>query len=588
MPETLRSSTSPAFFCRALGAFFEEDGAKSPGIRVPWLFAVSTLVQAGAHGVLASCAGLLGQALVGRQFVAAGAFVDSPPVLFPPLVLCAAGFSAAVVKTAAGALGIYEQKRAAFRAGNSVRRAITDAILRAGQAGPAARTHAAIAVQLRDVERGVDEGVFAAIRAVAHLVPLAIVLITLSSHLALISFAVLAPFAIVLGRVRRRLRAGHGRASRLAEQLHAGVDELVRHLDLWRTYGAGGRVRRALAVAGEQAGLAAARADAARAAISGSNEALAALALLVAVALVERGGLPLGRGSLVAFAAVFFLMYRPLRDLGEARIAVERGAHALEALDRLRAQVEGDTPMHTPVGTPHTPAWGLERLVVRRLAVVRGDHATPEVSLDAGPGEIVALVGPTGAGKTSLLRALLGLERDVAGEIHYGERDLGRAGVGPAERPFAWVPQEAAIVSGTLAENVALGAPETAAGEAAARAALATIGAGSLEGRADDHLAAGGPELSGGERQWVAIARALASGLPVLLLDEPTSGLDALSQARVLEALVAVRGGRTVILVTHRPEPLAIADRVVRLGTQHVSGAARPSVPAGPRGTLPQ
>ena len=559
-------------------------------LRVPWLFAAATLVQAGAHGALASCAGLLGQALVGRQFVAAGAFVDSPPLLFPPLLLCLCGFTAALVKTGAGALGIYEQKRAAFRAGNSARRAITDAILRAGQAGSAARTHAALAIRLREIERGVDEGVLAAIRAVAHLVPLAIVLLMLSSRLALVSFAVLAPFALALGQVRRGLRAGHGRASRLAEQLHAGVDELVRHLDLWRTYGAGGRVRRALAIAGEQAGHAAARADAAKAAISGANEVLAALALLIAVAWVERGdrgGLALGQGSLVAFAAVFFLMYRPLRDLGEARIAIERGGYALEELNQLRAEVTGATVVHTPVSSAHTPAWRLEYLAIHELAVVRGEHATSPTTLEAAPGEIVALVGPTGSGKTSLLRALLGLERGVTGEVRYGARDITGAGVGPSERPFAWVPQEAAIISGTLDENIALGAPETVAGEAAARSALATIGARSLEGRGGDALAAGGPELSGGERQWVAIARALASGLPVLLLDEPTSGLDALSQARVLDALVAVRGQRTVILVTHRPEPLAIADRVVVLGGQHVSVAASSSARAGPHGTLP-
>ena len=253
---------------------------------------------------------------------------------------------------------------------------------------------------------------------------------------------------------------------------------------------------------------------------------------------------------------------------------MERGSQALDELDRLRAEVEGGTIVRTPAGGGHTHPWRLEHLAVHGLAVVRGDQATPPTSLEAGPGEIVALVGPTGSGKTSLLRALLGLERGTTGEVRYGDRVLDGAGVGPTERPFAWVPQEPAIVSGTLAENIALGAPETARGEAAARSALATIGARSLEGREDDELAAGGPELSGGERQWVAIARALASGLPVLLLDEPTSGLDALSQARVLDALVAVRGQRTVILVTHRPEPLAIADRVVRLGAEHVSGAA--------------
>ncbi len=149
----------------------------------------------------------------------------------------------------------------------------------------------------------------------------------------------LAPFALALGRARRRLRLTHAAASRLAEQLHANLDELVRHLDLWRTYGAAARVRRALDISGEQAGLAVARADSARALISGANEVLAAGALLAVIVVVERGGLALGQGPLVAFATVFFLMYRPLRDLGDARFAVERGAQALAELDEIRSDL---------------------------------------------------------------------------------------------------------------------------------------------------------------------------------------------------------------------------------------------------------
>jgi ABC-type multidrug transport system fused ATPase/permease subunit len=545
-------------------------------------FFVATVVQAGAHGAMAASAGLVGEALVGRQFVARGPLVDSPRWLFRPLLLCFVGFLAALVKAAAGAASVYAQKRAAVAVGNAVRRDIADAILRAGQSSrSAAHTHAALALRLREVERGVDEGVLAGLRAGATLVPLAGALLFLSSGLALAALAVLAPFALALGRARRHLRRSHARAALLAERLHAGLDELVRHLDLWRTYGAAPRIRRALEVSGDQAGRAAARADTARALISGANEVLAAGALLAVVALVEGGRLALGQGPLVAFAAVFFLMYRPLRDLGDARTAVERGAHALAMLDDVHADLDRDTALHSLVGSPRTPEWPAAALDVRDLSVVRGSHITPPIRLTAGPGEIVVLVGPTGSGKTSLLRALLGLERDFTGSVRYGDRDLTAAGVGPGERPFAWVPQEPAIVSGTLAENVALGAPEGDADGAdpgalgpgqsphrEARTALALIGARSLLGREDEELTAGGPELSGGERQWVAIARALSTGLPVLLLDEPTAGLDAVSQERVLDALAAVRGKRTVILVTHRPEPRAIADRVLQISPE--------------------
>lgn len=540
-----------------------------------WAFALMTAVQAGAHGAMATSAGLLGQVLVARQLGAPGAIVDSLPPFFSPLLLCFVGFGAAVLKAGAGAASIYAQKRAAFRVTSAVRREIADAILAAGPASRSAtETHAALAIRLREVERGVDEGVLSGLRAAVTLVPLVLALVLLSSTLALAALAVLAPFALGLAWARRHLRATHARALRLAEQLHAGLDELVRHLDLWRTYGAAPRIRRALETAGEQAGQAAARADSARALASGANEALAAGALLAVVALVERGGLPLGQGPLVAFAAVFFLTYRPLRDLGDARTAAERGAQALDALHTVHPHP--GTALHnlrtarTP--EPAGPAWDPARLEVHDLTVVRGSHATPPTSLEAGPGEIVVLVGPTGAGKTSLLRALLGLEPGATGSVRYGDRDLTGAGVGPSERPFAWVPQEPAILTATLSANVALGLPDAdPAGEDAPREdrsaeVLALIGATSLAARRNDPLTAGGPELSGGERQWVAIARALSTGLPVLLLDEPTAGLDPASQERVLDALAALRGKRTVILVTHRPEPLALADRVVRLG----------------------
>jgi ABC-type bacteriocin/lantibiotic exporter with double-glycine peptidase domain len=203
-------------------------------------------------------------------------------------------------------------------------------------------------------------------------------------------------------------------------------------------------------------------------------------------------------------------------------------------------------------------------LEVRQVDAAYGElRALTRVNVRVEPGEIVALVGSNGAGKTTLLRTLLGLELAVGGDILYGGVPLGQAPAGPGGRPFAWVPQDAPVVADTLAANIALGSPDDSA--ASAIEALESIGASHLvTALRTDRLGAGGRVVSGGERQWIALARAIATRQPVLLLDEPTSGLDPASQARVLSAIARLRGKRTVLIVTHRTEPLDIADVVVR------------------------
>jgi ABC-type transport system involved in cytochrome bd biosynthesis fused ATPase/permease subunit len=340
-------------------------------------------------------------------------------------------------------------------------------------------------------------------------------------------------------------------------------------MDVWRVYGAAESVCRSLDGLAAEAAAAASRAEGTKAALSSANEVLAASTLLACVALARMFSWPLADGTLIAFAVPFFMAYRPLRDLGDARTAIDRGAAALALLEDVAcARPARSASVRASTVVPLTPrTWESAVLEVRGLGVVRpgADAAedSPRTSFVLRPGEIVAIVGPTGSGKTTLLRALLGLETGVVGSIRYGAASLALAGVGPSQRPFAWAPQEAPLLAGTLEENVLLGRVDPGAVEEALR----LVGAAKLaRACAGAELGASGRAVSGGERKWIALARAIASNQPVLLLDEPTAGLDGASQEHLLGALQCLRATRAIVVVTHHRDASRWADRVVAIG----------------------
>jgi ABC-type bacteriocin/lantibiotic exporter with double-glycine peptidase domain len=384
----------------------------------------------------------------------------------------------------------------------------------------------------------------------------------MAPRLALVAAIAFALFSVGLGQARRSWKQANARAAEHREALLTAADEAVRHAELWTTYGAERRVRSHLAAIGRALVTQGARIDASAAALSGANEVLGATALLLAIIAGRAGWLGASGADavLLPFAVTFFLAYRPIRDLTDARLALLRAAVAGDALAPLFAAADRAHEQEAAnEDAPEPPEWTLAALEVEGIRLHRG--VAKELSFRVAPGTVLAVVGATGSGKTTLLRALLGLEVPLAGTIRYGDLCLDPLPSGPASRPFAWVPQDAPILADTLDANIALASRSTDP-----RAALQAIGATSLSDAVGDaRLGAGGWALSGGERQWVALARAVATRLPVLLLDEPTSGLDGLAQARVLEAIARLKGSRTVIMVTHREEPLSIADAIVQM-----------------------
>jgi ABC-type transport system involved in cytochrome bd biosynthesis fused ATPase/permease subunit len=258
------------------------------------------------------------------------------------------------------------------------------------------------------------------------------------------------------------------------------------------------------------------------------------------------------------------MAYKPLRELVEGRLVRGRAEEVLrDAPMRARTpKTATNANANAPARTRVAREWPLAALTVEGLVGTYGTHAP--LSLRLPPGKIAAIVGPTGIGKTSLLRALLGLDTAGAGSVRWGDEELATHGVGPGERPFAWVPQDAPVLGDTLVANVMLGSAADGDDMQTARI-LSELGAERLVAATGDAVLATERSVSGGERQWIGVARALATRLPVLLLDEPTSSLDGAAQERMLRAIAGLRGKRTVVIVTHRPEPLAIADVVVRL-----------------------
>lgn len=305
-------------------------------------------------------------------------------------------------------------------------------------------------------------------------------------------------------------------------------------------------------------------------------ELLATLGVaLVAVTI----GLRLVYGEMGLTAGIIALVlapevYLPLRALGSAFHASEDGTEAAGRAFALLESTEGSARPGFRAQVPPTGALTVELTGVS----VRGRDGWAPSGVDATfrPGEVTVLTGANGSGKSTILATILGLVEPDEGRVELISSDGRRLDLSSVELEtwwdrVAWLPQRPAIVAGTVADNLDLGAGGDI--DAAARATGFDRVLATLEHGRSTVLGAGGAGLSLGEAQRLALTRTLASAAPVLLLDEPTAHLDPECTARVLGSLVAAaRFGRTVVVVAHAPEILAVADSVVT--------ASRPAVPA--------
>lgn len=272
--------------------------------------------------------------------------------------------------------------------------------------------------------------------------------------------------------------------------------------------------------------------------------------------------------ELTLYSGLFILLlapefFQPLRTLSQHYHDRATALGAAESLAALLARPQPLQPISDPVSPATLTGDELPDVALHTVTVVhpgRGRVLGP-LDLHIAAGEFVALCGPSGAGKSTLLALVAGFIHPDTGRVAVADRTPNGSG-------FAWVDQRPLLIQGTIADNLRLAAPQADA--AAMHAALQQAGLAQLLARLplglDTALGERGAGLSGGQAQRLALARVFLSAARLVLLDEPTSSLDRETERRVLAALERLAAtGRTVLVATHHPQVMRLADRIVRL-----------------------
>lgn len=413
-----------------------------------------------------------------------------------------------------------------------------------------------------------SSGVVTVIGDVATLVAISTMMLVIDWRLALVAFAVLPVMALVVALFRRAMREAFQAIRGAVARMNGFLQEHLSGVRVVQLFHREEATREAFAEVN------AAHRDAQLRSISLYALFFPVVEVLTATAialLLWYGGLQalegtLTVGVLAAFIQLVRRFFQPLQDLSEKfnllQGAIASGERVFGLLDTPIGLPEPVAPV--PLPTPTRGEIVFEDVWFRYAA--DAPWALRGVSFRVGAGETVALVGHTGAGKSTVLSLLLRFHAPTRGRILLDGVDLATVSSEDLRRRLGLVPQDLFLFRGDLARNLRL---DRDLPDAALTRSLTMVGADGLVARLPGglhhHIAERGRSLSFGERQLLAFARALADAPPILCLDEATSAIDPEAEARIQAALAVARSGRTVLVVAHRLATIRDADRILVL-----------------------
>ncbi len=449
---------------------------------------------------------------------------------------------------------------------------------------------------LNDVE-AINElftsGVVAIVGDVVTLTGVVIILLSLNWKLALVTFALVPVLVVGAAYFRLRARESYRAVRRQLARLNAFLQESLQGMTVIQLFAR--EPQEAAAFAGLNGGLRAAqfRSTVYEASLYAAVEAIGSAA--VALLLWYGGGEVLAGaltfGGLVAFIEYTSRFFLPIRDLGAKYTVMQAAMVSSERVFGLLDTPPAITSPPLSSAGPASSARGVAAVPAVEFRDVSfaypgGDWVLRHCSFTIGEGERVALVGPTGEGKSTIARLMIRAYEVAEGQVLVGGVDVREWDLRALRRHVGLVPQEAFLFAGSIRENLVLAGDGAVSAEALARAlerAQAARFVAALPQDLDAEVRERGVNLSHGQRQLLAIARALIYNPRVLALDEATSSVDPESEALIRAAMMALLEGRASLIIAHRLSTIQNADRILVLhkGRMRESGKHAALLAAG-------